>query len=67
LRKDKKFIVYASSQAQRATDFILNIRNKEKDLDLADQSLKSDKGIDREKELRGTREMKKEHSIEIEK
>ena len=25
LKKDKKFIVYASSQAQKATDYILNI------------------------------------------
>jgi antirestriction protein ArdC len=34
LRKDKKFIVYASAHAQKATDYILNIRNEEKELSL---------------------------------
>lgn len=33
LKKDKKFIVYASSQAQRASDYILNELNKEKELE----------------------------------
>jgi len=32
LKNDKKFIVHASSQAQKATDFILNIQNKELEL-----------------------------------
>ncbi|MCX6232932.1 MAG: zincin-like metallopeptidase domain-containing protein [Bacteroidetes bacterium] len=32
LKNDKKFIVYASSQAQKATDYILNIKNEEKEL-----------------------------------
>jgi len=32
LRNDKKFIVYASSQAQKATDYILNVQNKEIEL-----------------------------------
>jgi antirestriction protein ArdC len=67
LRKDKKIIVYASSQAQRATDYILNFRNEEKELNLADRSEESDKPIDREKELKGTREMKKENLVELEK
>lgn len=31
LKQDKRFIVYASAQAQRATDFILDIQPKEKD------------------------------------
>ncbi len=32
LKNDKKFIVYASSQAQKATDYILNIKNEEREL-----------------------------------
>ncbi|NVN95464.1 MAG: DUF1738 domain-containing protein [Bacteroidetes bacterium] len=32
LKNDKKFIVYASSQAQKATDYILNIKNEERGL-----------------------------------
>ena len=40
LRNDKKFIVHASAQAQKATDFILNVKNEERELDLND-ALKS--------------------------
>ena len=32
LRKDKKFIIYASSQAEKATDYILNIQYDNKEL-----------------------------------
>jgi antirestriction protein ArdC len=32
LRNDKRFIVYASSHAQRAADYILNVQNKEIEL-----------------------------------
>ena len=34
LKNDKKFIVYASSQAQKATDYILNIKNEEKEVEM---------------------------------
>jgi antirestriction protein ArdC len=32
LKNDKRFIVNASSQAQKAMDYILNIKNEEKEL-----------------------------------
>ena len=32
LKKDKKFIVFASAQAQKAADYILNVRNEEREL-----------------------------------
>lgn len=67
LRNDKKLIVHASAQAQKATDFILNIRNEEKELDLAGHVVEPDKNIDRERELRETRETRREKSIELEK
>ncbi len=35
LKNDKRFIVHASAQAQKATDYILNIRN-ERELDLSE-------------------------------
>jgi antirestriction protein ArdC len=38
LKKDKKFIIHASSQAQKATDFILNVRNEEKEVDLLEEN-----------------------------
>ncbi len=34
LKKDKRFIVHASAQAQRATDYILNIKPEEKELEV---------------------------------
>jgi antirestriction protein ArdC len=34
LKNDKKFIVHASAQAQKATDFILDVREVEKELEL---------------------------------
>ena len=43
LKKDKKFIVYASAQAQKATDFILNIRNVEKELSVTECFDKTEK------------------------
>ena len=67
LRKDKRFIVYASSQAQKATDFILNVRNEERDLDFSDQGEIQDKNADRERELQQKRETKKEKQVELEK
>lgn len=57
LKKDKKFIVYASARAQQATDYILNIRKEEKELELAEQS-KKEKNIKRGTELKGLRKDK---------
>ena len=59
LEKIRKFIVYASSQAQKATDFILNIRNDEKELEI-------DKNIDRKIELKNSRELKNGKLVDIE-
>ncbi len=47
LKKDQKCIVYASAQAQKATDFILNIKNEEKELEVQEPV----KSVEREKEL----------------
>ena len=38
LRNDKRFIVHASAQAQKATDYILNIKPEEKELELTKES-----------------------------
>jgi antirestriction protein ArdC len=67
LRNDKRFIVHASAQAQKATDFILNVRNEEKEVEFIDQSDEPNKNLYREEELKKTRETKKEKRIEIEK
>ena len=37
LRNDKRFIVYASSHAQQATDFILNVKNEEKEVTVQEE------------------------------
>ena len=66
LRNDKRFIVHASAQAQKATDYILNVQCAEKELDLEEQILEQDKSIDREGGLRKTREKKEQQSIEKE-
>lgn len=67
LRNDKKFIVHASAQAQKATDFILNVRNEEKELDIINQLLVNGKYIDRENGLKEMRLMKYKSSQELEK
>lgn len=55
LKEDKKFIVYASSQAQKATDYILNIQI-EKELEPMEKDFgKSNKISEREMELKETR------------
>ncbi len=42
LKQDKRFVVYASAQAQRATDFILDIQPKEKEPErLEDPTIKN--------------------------
>jgi antirestriction protein ArdC len=52
LKNDKKLIVYASARAQQATDYILNIRKEEKELDL---TVHSEKDIARDTELKELR------------
>ena len=44
LKNDKKFIVHASTQAQKATDYILNIRNIDRELDFSDALKSSEMG-----------------------
>jgi len=51
LKKDKKFVVYASSQAQKATDYILNVRNEERELEVVEGKEQFEKNIKRENEL----------------
>lgn len=65
LKNDKRFIVHSSAQAQKATDFILNVRSEEKELGLnTDQKI--DKNVDREGELKEIRENKEEKAIVLE-
>lgn len=39
LRNDKRFIVHASAQAQKAIDYILNIGEKEKEIEIIERSI----------------------------
>ena len=67
LKKDKKCIVYASAQAQKATDYILNIQNIEKELEPVEKKFdKSDKISEREMELKETRDIGKVNTVEME-
>ncbi len=74
LKKDKKFIVYASSQAQKATDYILNIQEKEKEIEPEEKELepstkdtnKKDKTNSRENDLQKTRERGEEQTVAME-
>ena len=63
LKKYKKFIVYASSQAQKITNFILNISD-EKELVLYEKPEKSNKSDEKERELKEMRKNIKKESIE---
>jgi antirestriction protein ArdC len=66
LKNDKRFIVNASTQAQKATDFILNIGN-ERELEIADNTFeKPDKSAERVSELNETRSKVRENSIIVE-
>ena len=54
LKNDKKFIVYTSSQAQKATDYILNVRNEERELGVNENSIpKNQERAEQIKDLRG--------------
>ena len=66
LKKDKKFIVYASAQAQKATDYILNIRNEEKELIPNEENFeKLDKTNERVNRLKKIREVVNEKSLGV--
>jgi len=66
LKNDKKFIVYASTQAQKATDYILNIRNQEKEPEPIEQIEREfEKSDDRERELYKINQKRGKKSIEI--
>jgi antirestriction protein ArdC len=66
LKNDKRFIVHASAQAQKATDFILNVGN-ERELEVIENSFKKlDKPLERENELSEARSKGKENSIAVE-
>ena len=58
LKNDKKFIVHASAQAQKATDFILDVREVEKELELIEKdSYENSTLIRRKNDLKEIREI----------
>jgi antirestriction protein ArdC len=68
LRNDKRFIVHASAQAQKATDYILNIKNQE--MEIGSQEVNNDKSVgnERNRQLKDVREKSKslsEKTIEV--
>jgi len=64
LKNDKRFIVHASAQAQKATDYILNVKNEEKELiPINNYSEKFEKSDERIMELGEVRSKGKENSI----
>jgi len=52
LRNDKKFIVYASSHAQKATDYIFNVQNREIELHEEREMKPSNERVDDVKNIR---------------
>ncbi len=67
LKQDKRFVVYASAQAQRATDFILDITLKEKELE--GSGVPKEKSIvenERNRQILKAREKLADGAIEIE-
>lgn len=66
LKQDKKFIVYASARAQQAVDYILNIRNEEKELELSEHDKEPEKIVENERELEEIRSLRGEKSIRME-
>jgi antirestriction protein ArdC len=64
LKNDKRFIVHASAQAQKATDYILNIKNEDNNLDVSDNHIeKLALSTDRNSELLKTRKTKSVENI----
>ena len=64
LRNDRKFIVHACAQAQKATDYILNIKPEEKEVELGSEQEKLDEKFTREMELNKVRKNRNEKSKE---
>ena len=65
LKNDKRFIVHASVQAQKATDYILNIKKEEKELSIFETTTGlSDKMVERAGKLKEKRIKSKENVIE---
>jgi antirestriction protein ArdC len=70
LKNDKRFIVHASAQAQKATDYILNINSDNKELGINDEienndiSIKDNKN-ERYKELQNSRQQKEIKCMEV--
>jgi antirestriction protein ArdC len=67
LKNDKRFIVHASAQAQKATDYILNMKDEEKELGLNQDIEKEDKHIDKEKLIRETLDSEKKRYMQLQK
>lgn len=63
LKNDKRFIVYASAQAQKAADYIMNVRQIEQEIDAPDEKRKSI-AINRENEMTKLRKERTEKNIE---
>lgn len=63
LKNDKRFIVYASAQAQKAADYIMNIRHLEQEIDTPEEPKKS-LSVGRGNELKNLRKERSEKSIE---
>ena len=60
LKNDKRFIVHSSAQAQKATDFILNVIKEEKDIEMDNASSETKSSSERENELDEIRNKNKE-------
>jgi antirestriction protein ArdC len=66
LRNDKKFIIHASAQAQKATDYILNIKPDEKEIEASlEQQNLNECSIKRENELSKIREKGSKKYLEL--
>jgi antirestriction protein ArdC len=66
LRNDKKFIIHTSSQAQKATDYILNIKPDEKEIEASlEQHNPNEEFINRENELSMIRVKGSKKSLEL--
>ena len=64
LKNDKRYIVHASAQAQKATDFILRIYNEEKEIDPLEEPTKTT--INRVEEIESLRCNNQGHLYKIE-
>lgn len=63
LKNDKRFIVYASAQAQKAADYIMNIRHLEQEIEMLDEA-KKNISADRGNEMSRVRKKRSEKEID---